>query len=97
MNIHDLKIKITTKSGSSYIIDDGYFAKNNTEWHSVHDLFFFNLEDLGIVRNWPEFFAYSKDMPKTFEPEVGKHMYISGRDVWWISTEIVGVEEVSND
>ena len=97
MDIHNTKIKITTDSGSYYIIDDGYFNKNKTEWHSIHQLFFFNFEDLGIVRNWQEFWTYSENMPKTYEPEVGKHMYISGRDVWWISTKIVSVEELSDD
>lgn len=97
MDIHNTKIKITTKSGSYYTIDRGYFAKNKTEWHSIQELYFFDLGDIGIIRYWTEFFAKAKDMEKTYEPEVGKYMYISGRDVWWISTEIVSVEELSND
>ena len=97
MDIHNTKIKITTKSGSYYTIDRGYFAKNKTEWHSIQELYFFKLEDLPKFRSWTEFYEVSLNMLKISHPQVGLHMYISGRDVWWISTEIISIEEIEND
>ena len=86
-------MKIITKTGSEYVIEDGMFIKNGFQWHTISDMFFFDIKDLDpTVKGWVDFWKFSKTMNKSSEPEVGKHMYIEGRDVWWITTEIVGVE-----
>lgn len=28
---------------------------------------------------------------------IGKHMYISSQDVWWVTSPVVSVEKMSND
>lgn len=87
-------MKIKTSSGSEYLIENGMFIKNNHQWNSIWDMYFFDLKDLDVsIKSWETYFEYAKTMPKTYEPEVGKHMYISGKDVWWISTKIISVED----
>ena len=98
MDIYDKNIKVTTKTGSYYNINRGLFSKNSDGWAAMHQVFFFDIQDLPpTVKGWSDFFEFSKTMPKTFEPEVGKNMFISGRDHWWISTEIVDIEEYPVD
>lgn len=85
-----MKKKVTTKSGSIYLIDEerGFWKKNN---------------DFG-ERIWWAYGIYGEDVAKWFNKEEldkqpikpGVHLCIGGRDVWWISTPIVSVEEIED-
>lgn len=78
--------KITTETGSYYVIDNGYWSKNGGElstlmWaHCVEDRPYDGIGEL----------SQSEQLPL----QVGKSMYLGGYSLWWVSTFIVSIEEV---
>lgn len=82
------QIKITTASGSFYIIDNGYWNKNNGAWdelmwaHCIEEREYSGIGEL----------SQSKQLPL----QVGKSMYLGGFNVWWVSTPIVKIEELES-
>lgn len=86
--------EVTTETGRQYLIDQerGFFIRKgkngslDTDWIKIWQL------KAGTHFNWP-----SQSPEGTWEdgfPEVGKFMYIAGKDVWWVSTEVVSIEEL---
>lgn len=83
-------MQILTKSGSRYEIDErGIVKKYNSEGVSVDAFKVYvmkavplNVETMGEI--W--------DLPES-EPEVGKLLYVGGKDGWWLSTEVVSIEK----
>lgn len=80
--------KITTKSGSFYFIDEdrGFWRKNSEQIERIFYAHGIYPEDL---IKWHNKEPYEKQPIK-----VGTHLHIGSRDVWWLSTPIVSIEEV---
>jgi len=81
---------ILTKSGSKYDIDpNGICRKYDSrgEMIDAFKVFYMRPVPLG-VGSMDEIFK----LPEA-GPEIGKYLYIAGRDSWWLSTEVVGIEE----
>lgn len=88
-------MKITTKSGAVYTIDDhGICRKIDHEGYHVSSFKVFSMKAVPTtVKTMSEVLA----LPQS-EPEVGKLLYVSGMCDDWLSTEVVSIEgELSND
>lgn len=82
-------MKITTKSGSRYEIDDrGICRKYNEHGTNVDS---FKLFFIKAIPTTVTSLAEVWDYPNR-EPEVGMLLYIGGKDGYWISTEVVSIE-----
>lgn len=78
--------KITTKTGSYYEIKGGRWRKNGsghweTVWHA-------DCVDRAEIASLGEL----RDAPR-LPIQLGKSLYIGSMDAWWLSTEIVKIEE----
>lgn len=90
-------IKFTTQTGSYYTIDvrNGRWGKNsrpvNTVWEyaAVPDWLDQRAEvmEAGLIK-WSQTHGEMYRLPT-----VGECLYILGRDVWWLSTPVVSIEE----
>jgi hypothetical protein len=83
-------MKITTWSGSVYEIDDhGIMSKYNAEGHRVDSWKLYHMKAVHTdVSSMEEIF----DLPYGL-PEIGKLLYVAGKDGWWLSTPVVKIEE----
>lgn len=81
-------MKITTETGSVYDIEDGFCTKYNAEGQRVDA---FKVWAIKSVPEVPITWEELHDLPVT-SPVVGQHLYVSGKDLWWLSTTIVSVE-----
>jgi hypothetical protein len=83
-------MKITTETGSVYEIDDRLicrkYDKNGVGIDSFKVWYMKSVPD--DVLTMSELY----DLPKG-DPEVGKRLYLGGRDSWWLSTRVVKIEE----
>lgn len=87
-------MKVTTKSGRTYLIDKdaglwqrlGKNGGRDDSWESIWKL------QRGTDFNFP--WNSPEGTWEDGDPEVGKFMFISCKDYWWTSTEVVSVEEV---
>ena len=83
-------MKIHTESGSLYEIENDICRKHNAEGTVIDTFKVFFMKSVpttGIstieeVHNIP-----------TGEPEIGKRLYLGGRDSWWLTTEVVKIEK----
>lgn len=88
-------IKVTTKSGRQYLVDvENQFWRRLPKTEGGYTMSWDRLWSLqkGTHFDWP-----SRSPEGTWEeglPEVGKFMYVSSRDQWWTTTEVVSIEEV---
>lgn len=89
-------LKVTTETNRVYLIDvEGGFWRRLPKTEGGYAG--------GWERTWRlekgTHFAFPWDSPEnTWEPglpEVGKYMFVSAKDVWWTSTLVVSVEEIS--
>ncbi len=80
---------IRTESGSRYEIDDrNICTKYSPEGTKVDAFKVFFLKAIpNTVKQMGEIWDYPSG-----EPEVGKLLYIGGREGWWLSTEVVSIE-----
>lgn len=83
--------KLTTRSGSVYFIDEesSFWRKNNDQWERIWQMHCIHPEDFMKWNNKEEY--------ERLPLQVGKKLYIAGRDIWWLSTEIVSIEEYTPD
>lgn len=101
-------MKITTTSGAVYLIDHGHWARFKNGhivdgWWAVWDLKQsndnLNLKEIGFQSPWEEGQTSWDDVSWT-TPELltpGRHMYIRGRETWWITTPVVSVEDEEDE
>ena len=84
-----MAVKFTTETGSVYVVD-----LENRTWRKdkgfVERLRFYGA---GVSLTWPE------ESPDEWEqgrlPVVGEHLYIGNSHIWWVSTEVVEMEELA--
>lgn len=82
--------KIVTSTGSAYEISEhGICRKKNAAGRVVSAFKVFLLAKI------PADVTSVEDVWKLepSEPEVGSRMFVSGKDAWWISTEVVAITE----
>lgn len=91
-----MKIKVTTETGSYYHIDTDrrVWSKNHYDHH--HMIGFWRA---GSYEDRTLALANKGTWHDIDFPEVGKCMYIHGRGIndWYISTEVVSIEEDPED
>ena len=82
-------MKITTESGSVYSIDDHGFCVKTDKHGNRIDAFkaFVIIPVPESVKTVKEVFTFPEG-----KPVVGQRLYISGLDVWWLTTLVVSVE-----
>lgn len=82
-------MKITTKSGGRYEIDDSGICRKYNEHGTCVDSFkvFFMKALPTTVTNHGQVWDYPNR-----DPEVGMLLYIGGKDGYWISTEVISIE-----
>jgi len=78
--------KITTKSGTTYLFDNGMWKRNDERWLSTWSNY--------CVTNEVDSWEMLHDGLHTMPIQVGLRMYTSCMDSWWLSTPIVSIEEV---
>ena len=83
-----MNLTVKTASGAVYEIRNGICYKTSSDGYKESP---FKVYAMRAVS--PEF----KSLEEIYEaerskPEVGKLFYVSGRDEWWLSTEVVSVE-----
>lgn len=79
---------ITTESGSRYEISRGILHKRDSTGRWVDSFKVFSMK--AVPKDYTtmaQLYALENG-----DPEVGKHLFISGRDSWWLSTEVVSIE-----
>lgn len=82
-------LRILTKSGSRYEIDErGIVKKYNAEGVGIDAFKVYVMKSVPKdVQNMKEVW----DLPES-EPEVGKLLYVAGKDGWWLSTEVISID-----
>jgi hypothetical protein len=82
---------VTTESGAQYRIVDGLCKKYDADGVIVDVFKMYSIKALDeSVESWEDIHN-SPD-----GPAVGKRMYVGGLNMWWISTKVVSVSEVSS-
>jgi hypothetical protein len=88
-------IDAITETGSRYRIDFDTMLWQKISWTGVSVA----TEKLWDLQTGTEL-AWPWDAPDSWEkatrPEVGKHLFVSGKDRWYASTKIVKVVETDN-
>lgn len=82
-------MKITTETGSVYTIDEhGICVKTDKKGNRIGAFKPFIMIPVSEdVKTLKEVFTLSEG-----DPVVGKRLYISGLQVWWLTTPVVSVE-----
>ena len=86
-------LEITTEHGTKYLIDHEYSLwcrvpvgnQSARYWNKIWSLSFSPTAAL------PPYDPEADGWVDT--PTVGHYMFISGKDLWWLSTKIVSIEE----
>lgn len=83
-------MKVHTKSGSTYHIDErGICRKYNAQGELIDSFKAMTIKSVPSDRtSWQEVLALPDSKPK-----VGESMYISGLNSWWLSTKVIEVED----
>jgi hypothetical protein len=83
-------MKIHTASGSAYELENGICRKRNSEGTVIDTfkVYFTKAVPMSGISTMEEVY----DLPNG-EPEVGKRLYLGGRDSWWLSTEVMRIEK----
>lgn len=81
-------MQISTKSGSRYEVDErGILKKYNSDGVGVDAFKLYTIKAVPLdVTDMKEVW----DLPES-EPEVGKLLYVGGKDGWWLTTEVVSI------
>ena len=77
---------VTTKSGATYTIDyeTNRWRKRDAPWQAIDECYCIYTDD---------FLKWNNREKHTHLPiTVGKKLFISGPDYWWLSTEIVSID-----
>lgn len=77
-------MKVTTESGSEYVFQAGVCIKNKRHAFKVWSL---KVVDPDTGYTWKDVWA----LPDVEQPEVGKRMYVSGKEDWYLTSPVVSV------
>lgn len=81
-------MKVTTKSGSVYEIDQNLCRKYDNTGRLVDTFKVFNMKPIPLhVDSMIDVFVAPEG-----EPTVGQRLFLAGLGPWWLSTEVVKVE-----
>ena len=82
-------MKVTTESGSVYQINQhGIMTKYNADGRGIDAWKILQMKAVPTdVKDMKEVW----DLPHG-EPEIGKLLYVGGKDGWWLSTPVVRIE-----
>ena len=83
---------ITTESGTVYDLTSGYCIRNGQFEFKYWYKYCFDYEEGSPTSEIPQPYK-DQDSGRMLPLQVGKRMYISGKDGWIISTKIVSIEE----
>lgn len=85
---------ITTKSGTTYTVNQGVLWRNGRLVGRVQTSLFFDGKNLKELEGKePVTIRYIVDnIPQETGPAVGQYAYFSCREEWWWSTEIADVQ-----
>jgi hypothetical protein len=83
---------ITTESGTVYDLNNGYCMRNGRFEFRYWWAYCFDFVDGMRVSDVPQPFVES-DTDRRFPLQVGKHMFLGGKDGWRISTKILSIKE----
>lgn len=86
-----MTLVIKTETGSVYSIRNGIYMKNGGNPRKIWTLKSLDADFQPI--NFDDLHNELEKTPNVDRPEVGKRMYISGREGWNYSTVVVSVEE----
>lgn len=90
-----MKIVATSETGATYEIEDGFWRHRRGEWHKTWDMRNVDYETIRhYAPNGEMFWVHINSQDRAEMPEVGKSLFVSGRDYWRVSTPIVKVEVV---
>jgi hypothetical protein len=89
-------MKITTESGTIYDLTNGYCTRNGRFEFKYWYKYCFDYEDGEPVSKIPQPYEV-KDADRRLPIQVGKRMYLGGKNGWRISTKIVSIEETKRD
>ena len=87
---------ITTESGTVYDLTSGYCIRNGQFEFRYWYKYCFDYEDGEPVSKIPQPYE-AKDADRRLPIQVGKRMYLGGKNGWRISTKIVSIEETKID
>lgn len=81
-------MKVTTKTGSVYLIDQNLCRKYDSNNNLVDTFKVFNLKPIPLdVDSMIDVYIAPEG-----EPTVGQRLFLTGFGSWWLSTEVVKVE-----
>ena len=91
-------MKITTNTGSVYTIKrgicqkskDGYVIDTFKVWVMKQNK---DVEAKALMLPWQD----GEQWETISRPTIGRHMYVAGKDVWWITTPVVSVEDEEDE
>lgn len=85
-------LKITTATGSTYTFNErGICVKHDSEGRGIDAFKLYSVKALpDEVSSLQEIYDLSESAP-----EVGKRLYVGGKDGWWISTPVVSIEPLN--
>lgn len=86
-------MRITTESGAVYVLDSGicYKTGHDGEEYSPFKAWFIKALDDDTF-TWDQL----RDLPNT-GPVIGKRMYISGKEDWWVSTKVISIADMGSE
>lgn len=88
-------IDAVTETGSRYRIDfDRHLWTKIEKWGYRHPSERTWRLEVGTELAWP--WNSPETWQKADRPEVGKHLFISAKDVWYVSTLITEVREIAD-
>ena len=82
---------VTTESGSVYDLSNGFCVRNGQFRFKIWWVYCFDYKDGMPDSEIPQPFA-DEDAGKKLSIQLGKSMYLGGKDGWIISTNIVSIE-----
>lgn len=87
--------KITTESGTVYQIGYGRCQRGDgpsSYFTLIREPYSIKNEDLEGATSWIYIWKLDKH-----PVQIGMHLYVQGRDEWWLSTPIVSIEEIEDE
>jgi hypothetical protein len=92
-------MKITTERGSEYRVKDGYFSRNGGISWRIQEMFFFDRKGKIKISSFDDFYGLLDvdAIWKMDKPAVGLSMYVSSSDGWYMSTEIIFIDEENDN